>query len=182
MIIKRDDCAGQGRWCSPSFSSSHDSTVPVVCMCVCVCIWVSEWVSEWACVWVSECECVCEWVSVCVCEWVSAWVWASECERVNVCVCVCVWVSECVCVCVCVCREVALSSWKTALLFGHNICIIGCAWSLKLSTYHLAAVRPWRVITGPAECHYIGVQTITGAPPCRVHCCDLPFPLGVLQM
>jgi hypothetical protein len=45
----------------------------------------------------------------------------------------------------------ALSSWKTASLFGHNVWIMGCTWLPNLSMYSLAVIRPWRVIMGPTE-------------------------------
>jgi hypothetical protein len=45
----------------------------------------------------------------------------------------------------------ALLPWKTALLFGWNVWIMGCTWLPNLFTYSLAVIRPWRVIMGPTE-------------------------------
>jgi hypothetical protein len=45
----------------------------------------------------------------------------------------------------------AVSSWKTASLFGNNVWFMGCTRLPNLSTYSLAVIRPWRVIMGPTE-------------------------------
>jgi hypothetical protein len=44
-----------------------------------------------------------------------------------------------------------LSSWETASLFGNIVWIMGCTRLVNLSTYSLAVIWLWRVITGPAE-------------------------------
>jgi hypothetical protein len=54
-----------------------------------------------------------------------------------------------------------LSSWKFASLLWDNIWIIGFTWLPKISTYLLAVIRPFRVITEPAEYQNIAAQIVT---------------------
>jgi len=58
-----------------------------------------------------------------------------------------------------------ISSLKLASLLGNNIWTIGDTWLLKLSTQSLAAIRPFKVIIGPAEYQYIAAQIVTDPPP-----------------
>jgi hypothetical protein len=59
-----------------------------------------------------------------------------------------------------------LMSWKTVLLFGSNVWIMGCTWLPNFYTYSLAVIRPWRVIVGPMEYHNIATQIITEPLQC----------------
>jgi hypothetical protein len=45
----------------------------------------------------------------------------------------------------------ALSSWRSASLYGNNVRIIGYTWLPYLSTYPLGVIRPWWVIMGPMK-------------------------------
>jgi hypothetical protein len=60
----------------------------------------------------------------------------------------------------------AMSSWKTATLFGNNIWIMGCSCLPNLLRHSLAVIRPWRVIMEPTDYRDTVVQTITEPPPC----------------
>jgi len=58
-----------------------------------------------------------------------------------------------------------LSSWRAASLLWNSFWTIGFTWLPKISTYSLAVIRPFRIITEPAEYQDIVAHMITDPRP-----------------